>query len=48
MLRGLPELHGAVAGVIVLLVVRFAPRGLTGVLSAWKSRTRIAAELPDA
>jgi branched-chain amino acid transport system permease protein len=48
LLRGLPEIHGVVTGVIVLLVVRFAPRGLWGSLvERWRAR-RLAAEPVDA
>ena len=46
-LRGLPELHGAVAGVIVLLVIRFAPRGLSGLLSRGLRRQAAVHEVND-
>jgi branched-chain amino acid transport system permease protein len=39
LLRGLPEIHAAVTGVILLVVIRFAPRGLWGLLTEiWAAR----------
>jgi branched-chain amino acid transport system permease protein len=38
LLRELPELHMAITGVFLLLVIRFAPQGLAGVLIAWLKR----------
>lgn len=46
-LRGLPELHSAVSGVIVLLVIRFAPSGLSGVLGSLSRRARATSEVTD-
>lgn len=33
LLRGLPELHGAITGMFLLLVIRFAPHGVSGLLA---------------
>ena len=38
LLRDLPELHNAIGGLFLLLVIRLAPQGLWGLL-----RTRLAA-----
>jgi branched-chain amino acid transport system permease protein len=37
-LRNLPELHGAVAGVFLLLAIRFAPRGLWSLIARRPAR----------
>jgi branched-chain amino acid transport system permease protein len=46
LLRSVPELHGAITGVIVLLVVRCAPRGLAGV-RLLGARPRVTGEVND-
>lgn len=38
LLRELPELHMAITGLFLLLVIRFAPQGLAGVLKQWLRR----------
>jgi branched-chain amino acid transport system permease protein len=38
-LRDAPELHMAVTGLFLLLVIRFAPQGLSGLLKHWPRRT---------
>lgn len=49
LLRGLPEVHAAVTGVILLVVIRFAPRGLWGLASeAWAARGAPAGAVADA
>jgi branched-chain amino acid transport system permease protein len=37
LLRGQPELHGALTGLFLLLVVRFAPRGLASLFMRWRN-----------
>jgi branched-chain amino acid transport system permease protein len=39
LLRDFPELHMAITGVFLLLVIRFAPQGLAGLLQRWQRRT---------
>lgn len=39
-LKGYAELHLAITGVILLLVIRFAPRGIWGTLSGYAARLR--------
>jgi branched-chain amino acid transport system permease protein len=38
LLRGQPELHGALTGLFLLLVIRFSPRGLWPALQQWQGR----------
>ena len=38
LLRGQPELHGALTGLFLLLVIRFSPRGLWPALQQWLKR----------
>jgi branched-chain amino acid transport system permease protein len=47
LLRGQPELHGALTGLFLLLVIRLAPRGLWALLLARLSRRPATAGLRD-
>lgn len=41
LLRDLPELHMALTGLFLLLVIRFAPQGLAGVWLRWRKRKSV-------
>ena len=47
-LRGLPELHNAIAALVLLIVIRVAPQGLWGLLLRRPWRRATAAEASDA
>lgn len=45
LLRDFPELHMAITGLFLLLVIRFAPQGLAGILQRWRAgRAQVAAD----
>jgi branched-chain amino acid transport system permease protein len=47
LLRGLPALHSAIAGVVLLLVIRFAPNGVWSVLTRRRRAPSSVIELTD-
>ncbi len=48
LLADYPELHVAITGLILILVIRFAPQGLTGLALTWWRRRNSAAPLAPA